>query len=56
MSIVVNSTPLISLLIAKEKGYIREVKPSIEKLISYNRHINRAVYDEVLRKAEELLQ
>lgn len=42
------------LLIAKEKGYIREIKLCIEKLISHNRHISSAVCNEVLRKAGEL--
>jgi len=42
------------LLIAKQRSYIREIKPCIEKLLASDRHISTAVYNEVLRKAGEL--
>ena len=75
MSIVVNSTPLISLgllnqyakflglevigtlgvlLVGKQKGYIREIKPMLEKLVINDRYIGRALYSEILQKAGEL--
>lgn len=42
------------LLIAKQKGYVREIKPCIEKLLANDRYISTTVCTEVLRKAEEL--
>ena len=42
------------LLIAKQKGYINEIKPLLEKLIRNNRYIRISLCNEVLRKANEI--
>jgi len=41
------------LLIAKRKGYISLVKPLLDKLIFYKRHISHSLYYEILLKAGE---
>lgn len=41
------------LLIAKEKGYILEVKEEIDKLIEKGYRISLNLYQEVLKKAGE---
>ncbi|MCL2571787.1 MAG: DUF3368 domain-containing protein [Defluviitaleaceae bacterium] len=41
------------LLIAKRRGYIPVIKPLCDKLISNERFISRALYDDVLYKAGE---
>ena len=42
------------LLVGKQKGYIREIKSMLEKLIINDRYIGRALYTEILQKAGEL--
>ena len=41
------------LLLAKQNGYIAELKPLFQKLISSNRHISKLLCNQVLRKAKE---
>ena len=41
------------LLTAKKKSYIPAVKPLCDKLISNGRYIERNLYNEVMKKAEE---
>ena len=41
------------LLIAKQHGYVSELKPLFQKLISNNRHIGKVLCNQVLRRAGE---
>ena len=41
------------LLLAKQNGFINELKPLFHNLISNNRHISKALCNQVLRKAGE---
>ena len=41
------------LLMAKQKGYIAELKSLFQKLIASNRHIGKALCNQVLKRAGE---
>ena len=51
MSIVVNSTPLISLAIIRQLDLLQKIFGDV--LINNERYISRALYDSVLHKAGE---